>query len=73
MQITFGPAAGKLLSNVRGLTPQRVAIGRQTQGEVGVDRASYWSLRYPFRRTNPVTSSSLHGRHLPHLLLRRLR
>jgi len=52
VQILTFDAAGKLLSNVQGLTPQRVAqiaVG-QTQGEVeALIGPSYWSLRYPFR------------------------
>lgn len=52
VQILSFDGAGKLVSNVQGLTPQRVAqvaIG-QTQDEVeALIGPSYWSLRYPFR------------------------
>ena len=52
VQILSFDGTGKLVSNVQGLTPQRVAqvvIG-QTQDEVeALIGPSYWSLRYPFR------------------------
>jgi len=57
VQIMRFDASGKLVSNVQGLTPARiaeVAVG-QTQSQVeALIGPSYWSLRYPFRQDELV-------------------
>lgn len=57
VQLLTFDAAGKLVSNVQGLTPQRIAqvTNGQTQDEVeALIGPSYWSLRYPFRQDELV-------------------